>query len=355
MKKIYTTVLSAIIAGTVFGQITINSTNVVDVGDAMHAANTNSIIDAGQPGANQTWDLTGMVSQSIDTVLFQDPSGFPLFNTNFSTANLGVADDSSWNFFRKSSSEFTFLGFLDISGVENDTIIVNWSWINFPANFGDQYTSVISEFSFGDSLGMFGVDSFRVNSISRIKSEIDGWGVVKTPAGNWDALRQINNFQFLQYVDAKIGGNWAPMSQSLLNVFGQDTGVVDESTFYRWWGNDANAKVMVATLDTAEIFDGSWYLNIAPSGPPLGLPISLIRNDVNIYPNPTTNYLNIDINSERGRVIIRNIFGQKIAEKIISQGNNLVDFGNEVNGNYIIEVENERGERIKSESIQVIK
>jgi hypothetical protein len=355
MKKIITTTLIAFIAISVSAQITIEATNLLNAGDLIMQSYDSVAQDPGASGGSQTWDLTGMNSNDMDTILFSSPTGFPGFSL-FPDANIGLEDDSTWIFIKKTATEFTFLGSYDIYNGQSDTSLLNWTWLNFPATLGGITQGTLFSDSQADSLGILGVDSFRFTSQTAYKAEIDGWGVVKTPAGNWDALRQKIDYNSSFYVDAKIAGIWAPMSAGLLVAFGIDTGVVSKTTSYRYWGNDANAKFIVATVDTGDGFDGNNYLNATPSGPPTGIYMNNeIPVEVSAYPNPVVRNLNIDLGTSSGKAILRNILGQTAAEKIIYRGNNLLDVSKVNSGTYLLEIQNENGKVIKTEKIEVNK
>lgn len=355
MKKLITTTLSIVLGLAMNAQITINSNNLFDIGDVIIQSYDSLAQDPGASGGSQTWDLTGMVSIGIDTMMFTSPASFPGISL-FPDANIGIEDDSSWIFIKKTATEFTFLGSYDIFNGQADTSLLNWTWLNFPATLGGTTQGTLFSDSQADSLGILGVDSFRFNTQTSYQSEIDGWGVVKTPAGNWDALRQKVDYNTSIYIDAKVGGVWAPMSAGLLVAFGIDTGVVNTSTSYRYWGNDANAKFIVATADTGDTFDGNTYLDVAPSGPPTGIYMTNeIPVEVSAYPNPVVRNLNIDLGTNSGKAILRNILGQNAAEKIIYRGNNLLDVSKVNAGTYLLEIQNENGKVIKTEKIEVNK
>ena len=355
MKKIITTTLIAFIAISVSAQITIEATNLLNAGDLIMQSYDSVAQDPGASGGSQTWDLTGMNSNDMDTILFSSPTGFPGFSL-FPDANIGLEDDSTWIFIKKASSEFTYLGTYEIFNNNPDTQYLDRKWLNFPATLGSQLQGTLFSESQADSLGILGVDSFRFTTSTGYKAEIDGWGVAKTPAGNWDALRQKVDYNTSAYVDAKMGGVWAPMSAALLNVFNIDTGVIFTSTSYRYWGNDANAKFMIASVDTGDSFDGNNYLIATPSGPPTGIYMTEeLPEELSIYPNPVINNLNIDISSENGKAILTSVLGQTMATKLIYKGQNKLDLNNFKNGTYILEIKDENGETIKSEKIQVNK
>lgn len=358
MKKI-TTILSAMLfAGILSAQITVTDANIGNVGQTIITAYDSTYVDlSGTSGASQTWDLTGLTAADKDTIVFQDPTGWPGINA-FPGANLGVQDDSSYTYIISNSSEFTFLGTYDVSGGIADTFIFNWKWLTFPSNDGTDFTGTLSEETQSYDLSTFGigVDSVVLTFGASYTSLIDGWGIVETPTGKWDALRQKMDFnQYLRGMQYT-GGVGTPLSAAVQTLFQLDTGIVSTSSMYRWWGNDVNAAFFIAGVDTGDVFAGNQYLDVAPAGPPIGIYMTdEVPAEVSVYPNPVVRNFNIDLKTEQGRAVLRNIVGQKMAEKIIFRGNNIVDVNNLPQGIYLLDIQNQKGETIQTEKLEVVK
>ena len=358
MKKIITTTLSIALGLALNAQITVNSANMASIGDLVITAYDSAAADlSGPSGGGQTWDLTGINGSEKDTIVFQAPTGLPGFNL-FPTANLAVVEDSSNTFILSNSSEFTFLGGYGIDGGRPDTSVFNWKWMEFPSTDGSSFKGNLANETSSFDLSLFGigVDSLVTEISTEYTSEIDGWGVVKTPAGNWDALRQKTGLITIRRGSQYTGGVSSPISGAIQALFQLDTGVVSSSSMFRWWGNDANAKFFIASVDTGEIFGGNQYIDVAPSGPPTGIYMTNeIPVEVSAYPNPVVRNLNIDLGTNSGKAILRNILGQTAAEKIIYRGNNLIDVSKVNSGTYLLEIQNENGKVIKTEKIEVNK
>lgn len=358
MKKLITLFLVVFIAFHSNAQITVTSSNIAKVGDLVVTVYDSVYADlSGPSGGSQTWDLTSLNSKEKDTIAFISPAGRPGFSI-FPTANLAVAEDSGTTFVLSDANEFTFLGSYGISGGMPDTTEFNWKWMEFPSNDGSNFSGALFLEENTIDLGTFGigVDSVTLTISTEYASTIDGWGVVKTPAGNWDALRQkmdLNSkLSGVQYT----GGVSSPLSAAVQALFQLDTGIISTSSMYRWWGSDANAKFFIASVDTGEIFGGNQYLDISPSGPPAGIYMTdEIPVEVTAYPNPVIQDLNIDLGTESGKAILRNILGQKTAEKVIYRGQNLMNLSNFDSGTYFLEIQNENGDVIETEKIQLVK
>ena len=66
-------------------------------------------------------------------------------------------------------------------------------------------------------------------------------------------------------------------------------------------------------------------------------------NEINIYPNPVTEILNIDVPLEfiDGELVLLNMFGQELQKKIISNKLTKINLSNFESGSYFIFIKKE--------------
>lgn len=364
MKKAITYLFFFVGVFSLNAQITLDGSNRLMVGDIIiQAFDSTYTGSSGNAGANQTWDFSGMQDQERDTVLFQDPTGWPGASL-FPNANIGVQDDSSWSYAISDGNEFTFLGSYEVSGGYADTSFFNWTWMKFPTTMGDSYVGTITTFEQKYNTASFGigVDSVRLTYTMSYESTIDGWGTVTTPAGNWDALRQ--KMLVINSTDAEefAGGSWNSISSGTITIFNIDTGITGQDAIFRWWSDDANAKFFVASNDTSSTFDDNSFLMATPAdtGSTSDTNSTAVINaftpfSISVYPNPVRQDLNIDFNQPSGRVILRTILGQARANYYIQKGNNPLGLEEVEPGIYLLEIYDESGNLLETKKIQRIR
>ena len=96
-----------------FAQITVDTDDVVSIGDTRYLATDDSpdgSIAPGNAGVNQTWDFSALNAESIETVEFLDPAGTP-YATDFPDATLAFAIDVGYGYIINSANGLTILGF----------------------------------------------------------------------------------------------------------------------------------------------------------------------------------------------------------------------------------------------------
>ena len=191
--------LMLLVSGAAFGQITINSSDYTYVFgqdfqqyDLMDTLGTGIPVTVGTTGGPQTWTFNQQIFPGGENFVFSfvDPATTP-FASDFPDADHAqfFADDSGSFYFFINQTPSALLGlgtgFL-YSGPNADTLVeVNdpiETLIPFPLQMGTTFNDT-SVSRFEPFPGFLQVDS----SIS--SSEIDAWGTVELPGGNYQALR----------------------------------------------------------------------------------------------------------------------------------------------------------------------
>ena len=81
-----------------------------------------------------------------------------------------------------------------------------------------------------------------------------------------------------------------------------------------------------------------------------GIVESTLKNEVSIYPNPTTDVFFIDLKSSASIVVV-NALGQTVVEQTLNAGKQTINLSNQAKGVYFVKViQNE-----KQETIELIK
>ncbi len=201
MKKIILPVLLfSLLAPAVYSQITINDNDLPAAGDTLRYSLTINPqqYDFLPTGEDFQWNFSGLKHQSQVLEEYELVSGINflmgiIFGSDaIATSAFGdlplddfeVDVDGVYSVFKNTSQHYTNDGFfilLDGFGLplkysEPDVIY------SFPLNFGDQdSTAFFGSTNLGDTLSLTR-QGYRIN-------EVDGWGNIVTPFGEFDALR----------------------------------------------------------------------------------------------------------------------------------------------------------------------
>ncbi|MDB4088496.1 T9SS type A sorting domain-containing protein [Flavobacteriales bacterium] len=313
---------------------TINDSNLVEFGDTIFNAIDNSpSISLGTTGTGNNWNFSGLLTNSVDTVVFYHPGQVAgnAATTTFPTASLASKEDTNYIFLEKNSAS------LQLLGLSNGTIHVaseNYETIiTFPSSFGTTFldTAKTQTVVSGATAGYPSVDSVRVVSTTYINSNFDASGSLTTPFGVFSCIRQYLIRATTDVVYAKISGFWNPSPI-----------VTQNNTAYshQYWSDAATAKFPLVSYDltSAGALSGSvsWtkgltvYNNTGTK--------ELDKKTISIYPNPVQNTLNIDNQDAINSVSIMDITG-KVVYRTENQNKKTlnVDFLNK--GIYILSVE----------------
>ncbi len=355
MKKIYLlTILIATAPFAGFSQITVNSNNLLDNGEPISMGYDDDVSNH-LPltfGVATIWDFTDLVTDDLDTIIFEDPSNFPGIAL-FPGANMGIAEDSSYVFVKKDASEFVVLGSIEMYGGSTDTSLLSMKWLSFPSTMGTSFKQIMYSESETLEVGFMGIDSIRIEEQLRTHSTIEGWGAVKLPNGDFDALLQVSKQQLVIYVDGLIAGTWAPLDAALLQVFNTDTGVVYEDTKYTFWGNDANARFMLAEFDTVGVASAAWSPSVN-SGPPTTVKLNNLDETVSIYPNPASNMIYINVPTDNvATVEIYDVVGHLLRKENAIVGRNDINVSSLMSGVYLVSLKNNQGEKVGTNRIVI--
>lgn len=254
MKKLLLALL-VIVGLHANAQVTITQTEMPHSGDELYRtrANINPFLNYGATGANYVWNFTNLTPTTQDSAIYQSVSSTNFvyaltyadifFNPNRANhAREGVdipfnnllPIDNPYTFFYRSGSVYKKVGYgVELAGIPVPIIYADHDVIyNLPLNYGDIDSSFSSYNLSIPTLAYYGYDQNRYN-------EVDGWGVINTPAGSFDALR----------VKTELYGKDTIAVDSLSLGFVIDRPVVTE---YKWLS--PNIRVPVLQINTTELF-----------------------------------------------------------------------------------------------------
>ncbi len=360
-------------------QITLNSTDVVNMGDVVEQASDTlpGAITIGPSGASQTWNFSTISEDALDTMTFQDPTPLP-GSVDFPLSNLGMteaSDDSSWIFLTKNTFGLAINGVHQVQGGVGTSIPFANTIITFPStmgtNYGGSWNGTLGAFALGldpDSLfplpdGPHGhVDSLKLTRTSTLTSNIDAWGDVTTPFGTFASLRQIvmeeNTDSLWQLVDAV----WEPISTTTLTFLSTagvdlDAVTIDTTNTARWWTNDPAARFPIVEMDYEN--DGTVnnidWLKATPTTVSVTETITA-QNQVTLFPNPAKNNITINTQlSNNDNIKIFDVTGKLMMTKRFNSKSITLSVSDFNNGLYFYNINDAKGNVIHSNKFVVAK
>lgn len=285
-----------------FGQITLTDQHFAGAGESfVFSTLTDPTIDYATTGTNHTWDFSALVPQdqrSLITNPMSQVTGLSLLMfgsfapaaykaTYFNaTTDLPIAQASAVlpisieelnQFSKKTSTAVTSIGYEIVSsgqgvGFRSDTIETRYE---LPLTYGDNY----------ESRGYTNID---LNPIYDAKwrqhrhrvSSVDGWGTVKTPFGQFDAIRIHHVIDELDSIYISFNGftMWLPVPIPLTHEY-EWRSTADKEAVMRIRTNEIAGNETVTAIEYRDNFNG------------LGLTESAVS--VQFYPNPVSNELHV--------------------------------------------------------------
>jgi hypothetical protein len=296
-----------------FGQITLTDQHFAEPSETyIFSTLTDPAIDYATTGANYTWDFSAMVPQSqrnlitrpssqisgLSVIQFGSfaPAQYKATYFNASTdlpldqasAFLPIPIEELNAFTRKTTSAVTSIGYEIVSsgqglGFRSDTIETRYA---LPLNYGDNYESR-------------GYTNLDLNPIYDAKwrqhrhrvSTVDGWGTVKTPFGEFDALRihhVIDEFDSI-YFSFQGTGMWIPIPVPLTHEY-EWRSTSDKESVMKIRTNEILGNETVTAIEYRDNFNG------------LGLKESEL--EVAFYPNPAVNELHVSTEEKAESFVI---------------------------------------------------
>lgn len=307
---LFSAILIAFIS-PVFSQITIVSSDMPSSGDTLRTSISlnPTTIDFAQTGENYVWDYRSLYpeTQRLDTVktVLQTPVFFwPSFlasanlawHVNAETLLAGLPIDDAYQFFSNTTSSFRDFGYgLIISGIPLPLKFSSPDVLyNFPMSMGNTFESNADlEFALA-GIGYISVQRERSNVV-------DGWGILKTPFGNFDVLRLKSTVFEIDSI--------------YIDTLGQGTRVERNYIEYKWIGKNQDIPLLHCTLDdllgTMVVYkDSIRDLTVGTN--------ALVTNNVlNVFPNPSERemYFNVCSNFHvRALIRVSNLQGTCVFE-----------------------------------------
>jgi len=293
------------------GQITITENDMPSVGNTfiVTTAATDVYIDVDQTGTNYNWDfIGGLIPLYSQGDTFIDELDLPLtYILFFLGSNLaaksgvnvdfnGLTLSDVYTVYKKNSSQFEIDGYAGtFQGIPVPLVYSSKDIVyRFPLEFGDKDSSDASiSYSF-PGLFYFSQQRHRVN-------EVDGWGTIKTPIGEFDVLRVKSSITDIDsfYLDTLNFGTSASL----------------KSYEYKWLAQASGIPVM--QVNAQDVFGYPLVTQILYQDTAFqtGITETVTSSTVKIFPNPASEFVRFESDQNKpSTVFIYDAYGRKMRE-----------------------------------------
>lgn len=282
-------------------------------------------------GGNQIWDYRLFQAQSIDTQRFVAVSDTTTRRL-FPTANMMNPYDSTKqvSIYRRTDSIFELLGY---RGLSYQGYFVKWYAVSHtplterraPMKMGESFQTkggAVTEFpasaapdSLLRQLPFLTPDSGRLVYDIRRMDTVDAWGILRLPMGDFPVLRERRHeFRYPKtIVKFNLLGVW--LDVTTLVVTGLNEPFRNEQFFTYYWSNLTKEPIAIVETDSLNNIQAIQY-KFDPRVPVQE--VVPLDDDINVYPNPTSEVLNIDIKTPSPDVVsvcLVNMMGKMVVQK----------------------------------------
>ena len=345
MKTKLFTIALAFISVNALAQITVTDSDIISVGDIVYQAvdsMPSNSITAGNSGPSQTWDFSSLQNMEVDIIEVISPVGTPYENI-YPDANMCVEIDSELMYLDKSSTGLEMVGYGDIP--------LNMLMIPLPLVYGSSQQSgpntnmqVFPNFGIPDSLAPFislnpsydQLDSIKINAVITSEFNVDAWGNITIPLGNFDALRlkveETTTTDYYAYCSSSLGlgGGWYSVPAQIAP---SETEIANR---YQWWSNDPSVKFMLAELEMDSLSNNVEFVTFLTENQTT-LAHILPNITVNVYPNPTLETVTISTSVNNSEFVVSDINGKVLSKERFSKTSQF-NFSEYPSGVYFVKV-----------------
>jgi len=266
----------------------------------------------GTSGANQSWDLSTLKKQKVDTTFVISPNGtaaagaFPSSNLAEKQILSALLNQSFIVYFNSSSTGLTEQGFYENPSTGPLTVPCTpaSTVLTFPCTFNtvNNFTSV-SPILFPYPVAPN--DTEKIQQTDICKMVVDGWGTVKTPTGTYNCLRQ-------RRVDTYVDSTFLHNSSTHKWTFVNTSTTIDSN--YIWWGNNKGASLAEITFNpgSTKPITATYLVNSIATG----VAVQSVNSGMNVFPNPFSKQtmIHLDLKSAAPvQIVLFNSLGQVVS------------------------------------------
>ena len=333
----------------------------------------NTNVDLGTTGGPQTWDFTSLskdVENNVELLATSEGS-LDISNASF----LIKTGEFIERYFLKTDENITEIFLKTIDPVFESFEIEN-AYDEAPVyrkgniSYNQEYTSnslyraAIAWDELPDTITSqvgLALDSIRINTNFERTDNIDAYGTVQLPDGNWEALRETSTVERTITIDIFFLGAWINAPSEILEVAlgGFADVLAPDTTYMTNFYTDQAIEVLAAfavsedgEIQSAEFKEGSEITHT--------FEFENKRPDVKTYPNPSFGNVTFNFeNTPNGDYTIQvfDILGKKLWSKNVSYKSYKpihADLSNLKKGTYLYSVYDSLGNKIVTKRIVIL-
>ncbi len=343
MKKnlLFASLLISAFATNAQTAITVNTGDMPTIGQTYIMANDTIASSFGNAGTNQVWNFASWQNHTTDTNSFVNPTT-SAGSSFYPTSTIAINATNGTSFMKNSASSLDILGFYADFGYGPTAVQFSPAekFITFPSNYLTAYSGT-SVFKIQIYINQSGFDSMKIVSSIAYSSIIDGWGTITTPAyTNVNSLRQKLKEVTTQTTYVKPAGlPWvlSPPSPGTSNP------AIDSTNTYRWWSTTKKFPVAEITADGSNVVTNASYQMAVVAGIN---ETAVSHNEVNIFPNPASDKINISGISTPSQLFIFDVNGRLIESSRLKKSSTTINTSIYENGIYFYQIIALNGELI---------
>ncbi|MBI1223787.1 MAG: T9SS type A sorting domain-containing protein [Bacteroidetes bacterium] len=353
MKKIFQiAVVLAFLPAFTNAQITIQADEVNPLGVFAIQSRDTSIEASISPGGTgmQTWDFSMLDNDSSDSLAFY-PADETAYFSLFPNANLATTLDSiAIIYLEKTNDHIATFGTYGTFTIEPYTVTTAFKYdppqtiIKFPLELNQTYSeTVIGTAQVKGSEVGFPLDSVRSITTTNRNVVVDGYGTLTSPIGTFDVLRSTEvevSYDSIVYLN---NGIWTFLSKTTPKTI----------TYHNWWTNQFNLSFPVVQYKISPGIDTSMiWLNEF---------VSATHNsktflDVKISPNPTSNFLQVDLpEGFVGQMEIFDMLGHRMLVQPAVSATESINVQALTAGTFILVLKDKRGKVAGFERFEILR
>lgn len=270
---------------TVLGQITLLSSDMATIGDhIVRYVDTIPTYGPGGSGANQTWDFSGAVNDTVNNTDVVSSGSTPYASTFSNTSYAMTNNSSSYLYFTQTGGNVYTNGAAgDLLGTGeiieapfSDALVLHV----FPRTYGSYFNDTYAFQAEADGTP-WGVERIRLTHSGHVYDTTDAYGTLITPTGTYDALRVKSTDYTTDVIEVQL----FPFPA----IFTPFATVQDTSVSYSWHAKDEKLAIAEFTYDSIGN-PARFVYSTVPPVTTVGIG-EASANSFTVYPQPASDQL----------------------------------------------------------------